>query len=162
LKTFSIIISSMLVFNFVPAFAVSGRDYHFNDSSSNALVQQAWASLSAQDLDAVKAYVGEADRIYAAKAKAMQMSLRAYPSGSKAHISQYWALNDVGTAWFILGEAYRDAGKKELAAQAYRKVIKEYSFAQCWDAKGWFWNPTEIAQQKLTGLDLDWGFSGES
>ena len=74
-------------------------------------------------------------------------ALKTIPGGNKDNIFQYWALNDVGTALFILGEAYRNAGQYEEAAQAYKKLINEYFYAQCWDPKGWFWKPAEAAEK---------------
>jgi tetratricopeptide (TPR) repeat protein len=79
----------------------------------------------------------------------MQEGLKDYPGGGNDHIFQYWALNDVGTALLILGEACQKAGQYEEAAQAYKELINEYFYAQCWDTKGWFWKPAEVAQKKL-------------
>ena len=42
----------------------------------------------------------------------MQNSLTEYPWESKDKIFGYWALNDVGTALYIQGEALRKAGKE--------------------------------------------------
>ncbi len=127
----------------------SGVNLDFGDYSSTQLVQKAWASMAANDLNAVEAYVNKIMELYSAKAKDMQASLKEYPYESKEKTNSYWALNDVGTALFVLGEAYRQAGKKEEAADAYKKLIDEYFYAQCWDPKGWFWKPAEAAQQKL-------------
>ena len=135
------------------AMAEAGVDLDFGDNSSNVLVQKAWASLAANDLNAVVAYVNKTVSSYGPKAKEMQASLKEYPWESKEKTMSYWALNDVGTGLFILGEAYRNAGKKEDAAQTYKKLIDEYFYAQCWDPQGWFWKPAEAAQQKLGELD---------
>jgi len=132
----------------------SGSKLDFGDYTSTTLAQKAWGSLAAKDLKAVEVYVNKADELYAKKAKEMQMGLKDYASGDNKNIFKYWALNDVGTAWFILGQAYQDAGKKEQATQAYKKVVNEYSFAQCWDPKGWFWKPSEAAQKKLAELGV--------
>ncbi|MBF0511022.1 MAG: tetratricopeptide repeat protein [Candidatus Omnitrophica bacterium] len=131
----------------------AGVNWNFGDYSSNQLVQKAWASLAANDLEAVKAYVNKTLELYEAKAKEMQASLKEYAWESKEKTFSYWALNDVGTAEFILGEAYQNAGKKDDAAAAYKKVINDFHFAQCWDPNGWFWKPAEAAQQKLAELD---------
>lgn len=127
----------------------SGVNLDFGDYSSGQLVQKAWAALAANDINAVTAYVNKATELYGVKAKDMQSSLKEYPWESKEKTFSYWALNDVGTALFVLGEANRNAGKKEEAAQAYKKLIDEYFYAQCWDPQGWFWKPAETAQQKL-------------
>ena len=127
----------------------SGVNLDFGDYSSSQLVQKAWAALTANDINAVTAYVNKTLELYAVKAKEMQASLTEYPYESKEKTFSYWALNDVGTALFVLGEANRQAGKKEEATAAYKQLIDEYFYAQCWDPQGWFWKPAEAAQQKL-------------
>ncbi len=131
----------------------AGVNLDFGDYSSSQLVQKAWSALAAKDINAVTAYVGKAMELYAPKAKEMQASLKEYPWESKEKTMSYWALNDVGTSLFILGEAYRTSGKKEEAADTYKKLIDDYFYAQCWDPNGWFWKPAEAAQQKLGELD---------
>ena len=149
------VLSVLLAVNVAPVFAAAPvRNFDLNDESSSALVQKAWSSLKAKDLEAVEAYVNKTDKFYSVKARAMQASLQTYATGSNEKIFKYWALNDVGTAWFILGQAYQNAGKDQQAAKAYNKVIKDYSFAQCWDPHGFFWNPTEAAQQRLADLNV--------
>lgn len=131
------------------------------DNSSNYLVQKAWSSLAARDFDAAASYANKAIELYAPRAREMQASLTAYPSGGKEQIFEYWALNDVGAAFFILGEAYRNAGQPQEALKTYQKIIDEYSYAQCWDPQGWFWKPASVAQDRLdvaaAGEDVDFG-----
>jgi len=138
-----------------------GAKFDFGNYTSSALVQKAWASLAVNDLEAVKSYVNEINALYARKAKEMQMTLFDYVSGSNDQIFKYWALNDVGTAEFILGKAYHIAGKDREAAQAFQAVINDYYFAQCWDPRGWFWKPASAAKDALdlikAGVDLDFG-----
>ena len=131
----------------------AGVNLDFGDYSSQQLVQKAWGALAANDLSAVVSYANKAIELYAPKASEMQGSLKEYPWESKEKTMSFWALNDVGTALFILGEAYRNAGKKDEAMQTYKKLIDEYFYAQCWDPAGWFWKPAEAAQQKLGELD---------
>ena len=135
------------------AMIAAGVNWNFGDYSSSQLVQKAWAALAANDLKAVEAYVNKTLELYEGKAKTMQASLKEYAWESKEKTFSYWALNDVGTALFISGEAYQNAGKKEDAAQAYKRIINEFHYAQCWDPNGWFWKPAEAAQQKLAELD---------
>ncbi len=135
------------------AMIASGANWDFGDYSSSTLIQKAWAALAANDVKGVEAYVNKTLELYAGKAKDMQASLKEYPWESKEKTFSYWALNDVGTGLFILGEAYQNAGKKDQAASAYKRVINEFFYAQCWDPGGWFWKPSEAAQQKLGEMD---------
>jgi len=135
------------------AMVAAGVNWDFGDYSSSTLVQKAWAALAANDVKGVEAYVNKAVDLYAGKAKDMQASLKEYPWESKEKTMSYWALNDVGTALFILGESYQNAGRKDDATKAYKRVINEFFYAQCWDPGGWFWKPSEAAQQKLGEMD---------
>ncbi len=161
MKILGIVLSCLLVAGFVPAFGATARSFDFTDETSNVLVQKAWGGLTAKDLEAVEAYVNKVDQIYASKAATMQASLQDYASGSNEQIFKYWALNDVSTAWFILGKAYRNAGKKDEAIKAYTKVINDFSYGQCWDVKGWFWKPAQAAKEEIamiqSGSNVDFG-----
>ncbi|HOY09556.1 MAG TPA: tetratricopeptide repeat protein [Candidatus Omnitrophota bacterium] len=131
----------------------SGSNLDFGDYTSMTLTVKAWEALGNKDLDSVVAYTNKCLELYEAKAKEMQESMTEYAWESKDKIFSYWALNDVGTCYFIRGEAYLNAGKKEEAKKNFKKLVDEYYFSQCWDPKGWFWKPAEGAQQKLEALE---------
>lgn len=131
----------------------SGANVDFDDMSSSALVQKSWSALAANDVVAVENYVNKILEKYAGAAKDMQENLDSYVTESHEKTASYWALNDVGTALFILGEAYNNAGRKEEAAKVYQRIVDSYFFAQTWDPKGWFWKPAEAAQKKLIELE---------
>lgn len=131
----------------------SGSDVDFGDYTSMTLTVKAWDALAKDDLEGVKTYTNKCIDLYGKKAKEMQDSMTEYAWESKDKIFSYWALNDVGTCYFILGESYRKAGKTDEAKEAYKKVIDDYFYAQCWDPQGWFWKPSEGAQQKLDEIN---------
>jgi tetratricopeptide (TPR) repeat protein len=130
----------------------SGTNLDFGDYTSSFMTTQAWKALEAGDLASVNAYTDKVLDLYGSKAKEMQGSLTEYPWESKDKIFSYWALNDVGTALFIKGEAYKKAGKAKEAKDSYKKLVDDYFYSQCWDPKGWFWKPAEAAQQALDEL----------
>ncbi|MBF0522143.1 MAG: tetratricopeptide repeat protein [Candidatus Omnitrophica bacterium] len=131
----------------------SGVAVDFGNYSSSYLVGQAWKALTENDLDRVLIFTDKTIEMYATKAKEMQASLKEYAWESKDKIQSYWALNDVGTALYIKGEAYRKAGKAAESKEAFQKLVSEFSFAQCWDPQGWFWKPAEVAQQALAAAE---------
>ena len=133
----------------------SGSNVDFGDYRSETLTVKAWEALAEKDLDAVIIYTNKCLELYEDKAKEMQESLVEYPWESKDKIFSYWALNDIGTSLFIRGEAYMNAGNNAAAKEAFKKLVDEYYFAQCWDPKGWFWKPAEAAQQKLEQLETE-------
>ncbi len=133
----------------------SGSTLDFGDYSSAFLTTQAWKALEKKDVPAVTIYVNKVLELYEPKAQTMQETLAANktPLETKDEIFSYWALNDVGTALYIKGEAMRQEGKYKEAKEAYEKLVNNYYLAQCWDPKGWFWKPADAAQQVLDNLD---------
>lgn len=127
----------------------SGSSLDFGDYSSSHLTTQAWKALNEDDFESVSIYVGKVLELYENKAKEMQTELTEYPWESKDKIFSFWALNDVGTALFIKGESMKKQGNADEAKDAYKKLVDEYFYAQCWDPNGWFWKPAEAAQQAL-------------
>ena len=72
-------------------------------------------------------------------------------SAQKQEISSNWALNDVGTCYFIMGQALEKLGRIEDAKSAYRGA-QRFPYARTWDPKGWFWSPAEGASKRLAEL----------
>lgn len=130
----------------------SGSSLDFGDYSSSYLTGQAWKALASKDIQTVVVYVDKIMELYQGKAKEMQSSLTEYPWESKDKIFTYWALNDVGTALYVKAEALKGAGKNKEAKDAYKSLVDNYFYAQCWDPNGWFWKPAEAAQQALDEL----------
>ncbi len=131
-----------------------GLDLDFGNMTSATLVSRMWASLAKPNLEEVIAYNDKMQALYGETARKMQTTMKEYAWESPEKIHSFWALNDAGTGMFILGEAYRIAGKKDEAKAAYEKVLSDYLYAQCWDTNGWFWKPAEAAQQKLIEIDI--------
>ncbi len=130
-----------------------GLDLDFGDKSSAHITKNAWEALAKKDLNSVLAYVNKNIELYGAKAREMQSGLKEFPWESQEKINSFWALNDVGTSLFILGQAYRNAGKNTEALTIFRQLTKEYGFSQCWDPQGWFWKPSEAAEQQIIELE---------
>jgi hypothetical protein len=125
----------------------------FGDHSSATLTKKAWEALAAGDADHVLAYTSKCRELYAAEAKKQQASLTEFAPAEKAHDS--WALNDVGTCMFIEGQLLEKQGKPAEAIVAYRELVDELKFCQCWDTKGWFWKPAEAAAGRIKELEFD-------
>jgi tetratricopeptide (TPR) repeat protein len=136
-------------------------EYDFGDFRSETLVTKAWGALARGDTEAVLAYTNKVLELYTGEAQKMQAALTSYPQGKKEEVFAYWAINDVATALFIQGEAYRKANMQDEAKQVYQKIVDEYSYGQCWDPQGWFWKPADAAKEKIamitTGSTIDFG-----
>jgi len=150
------IIPILLVFTLIiqPAGKALAKKYRdFGDHTSSTLVVKAWGALENGDLEGVLAYTNRCIELYWEMAQKMQGILLEYPTGTDDQIHSFWALNDVATAYFIQGEAYRTAREFEKAKEAYQMIIDRYSFGQCWDLRGWFWKPAESAQEIIVKLE---------
>lgn len=125
--------------------AAKALDY--GDYKSVTLQVKSWDALGeGRYEDAVK-YTEKCTELYAGEARQMQGSLSA--KAPKEHAHDYWALNDVGTCYFIRGEALMKLKKDDEALAAYKTLVSDFYYAQSWDPKGWFWAPADAAAQKI-------------
>ena len=121
--------------------------------SSSALVTGAWAAFERKDYAAARAAIARCQSLYGTQAAEMQSKLSALPGKEEAH--GQWALNDVGTCTFLLGKVAEAEGKNDEAMAAYRTVVDRYSYSQCWDEQGWFWQPAVAAQERIAALTIE-------
>jgi len=130
----------------------TGDFYDFGDYSSMTLIVGAWTALENKKFDVLMRYTNKCIELYAQEAQDMQNVLHKLPKGSNEYINSFWALNDVATAYFIQGEALRESAQIEAAVESYQRVIDQYSYAQCWDPRGWFWRVSDGARNRLNML----------
>jgi hypothetical protein len=135
------------------AAAAAAPALDFGDGTSETLTTKAWKSLEAGDYASVKGYTDHCIAAFKTQATQMQGTLKA--PAPKESAAQMWALNDVGTCYFIQGQADEKLGDKAGAIAAYKALSDNFSFAQCWDPKGWFWSPADAARKRLTELQFD-------
>ena len=136
--------------------AAAPAEYDFGDFSSETLTTKAWKALDAGDDAAVEAYTTKCLSLYEPQAVQQQASLTDFAPKEKTFT--YWALNDVATCYFILGKARLAQGRVKEAQDAFNTVIERFSFAQCWDPKGWFWKVAEGASDKLSTIGTPYDF----
>ena len=127
------VIAALLILGVGVVCPMVASAYNFGDYRSTTLASKAWEALKAGDIEAVLAYTNKCKDLYGEQAKKMQAALTDYVQGPKEEIFKNWALNDVGTCFFIQGEAYRKAKMIDEAKAAYQEVVANYKFAQCWD-----------------------------
>ena len=123
----------------------------YGDHTSATLQIKSWEALGeGKYADAVK-YTEKCAELYEEEARKMQASLSAKPPPDNVH--DYWALNDVGTCYFIRGEALTKLRKNAEALAAFKVVRDELYYSQAWDPKGWFWSPADAAYPKVEMLE---------
>jgi hypothetical protein len=120
--------------------------------TSEDMVQEAWKALNAGDLDQAiaqaQATIQEwsSSALYLQKMKMREQGRLIDYDGSpeeRKTVFKYWALNDVASAYFILGQALDLKKEYVKAARAFQQIVNHYFLAQVWDPKGWFWSPVE-------------------
>ncbi|EKD27556.1 MAG: Beta-glucanase [uncultured bacterium] len=130
--------------------ATLGSNIDFGDYTSQTLVAKAWEALNkSKERDAI-VYANKCIALYKADADKQQKSLSTYPAKDK--VFDYWALNDVGTSYFVLGDSYVGLSQWNEALNSYQTLINDYGYAQCWDPKGWFWKPSVSARGKVNKI----------
>ncbi|MBI4342026.1 MAG: hypothetical protein HY599_01520 [Candidatus Omnitrophica bacterium] len=88
--------------------------------------------------------------LYEEEAKKQQASLTEF--APKEKVFNYWALNDVATSHFIYGESLMAQQRYQEAKKIFDKIVNEFSFAQCWDPKGWFWKVAVASRGRLNKI----------
>ncbi len=127
-----------------------GTSYDFGDYTSQTLTTKAWEALGANDHKGVELYTKKCIELYEEEAKKQQASLTAFAPKEKAFDN--WALNDVATCHFILGESLMAQKRFGEAKEAFERVVNDFGFAQCWDPKGWFWKVAVGARGRLNKI----------
>ncbi|MBI4323540.1 MAG: tetratricopeptide repeat protein [Candidatus Omnitrophica bacterium] len=127
-----------------------GTPYDFGDYKSETLVKKAWGALDKSDHRGVELYVKKCIELYEADAKRQQASLSGFPPKEK--VFEHWALNDVATCYFVLGESLIAQKRYQEARAAFERVINDFGYAQCWDARGWFWKVAVGARDRLNKI----------
>lgn len=72
-------------------------------------------------------------------------------NAKKEEIFSYASLNDVGTAYFIMAISLEELGRVDEAKAAYEGAIS-LPYARCWDPKGWFWSPSQVAKENMAKM----------
>ena len=140
---------SLVPLSFAGAPTEEGLDY--GDYKSVTLQVKSWNALGEGKYEDALKYTEKCAELYEERAREMQASLSAKPSSDV--VNEYWALNDVGTCYYIKGEALIKLDKKTEAMAAFKIVRDELYYSQAWDPKGWYWSPSDAAYPKIEMLE---------
>ncbi|NNF40529.1 MAG: beta-glucanase precursor [Woeseiaceae bacterium] len=127
------------------------RVLDYGDFTSVTLMVKAWEALGEGAYADAVSYTEKCTELYEERARTMQASLSEKPSADI--VNDYWALNDVGTCYFIRGEALMKLQRDAEAIAAYKVVRDELYYAQAWDPKGWHWSPSDAAYPRVAMLE---------
>jgi beta-glucuronidase len=119
--------------------------------SPKDMIVRAWEAWGVKNYEKTFYWTDKCIGEYSEEAKKEQAFLSDFPPTEI--IDQYEALNAVGTSFFIQGETYLSQGKMEEAKNAFGIAIKDYSFAQNWDPRGWYWSVEEKSQASIDKME---------
>ncbi len=128
------------------------READIAQPSSTDLTTKAWIAHGRNDIEATNKYTQECIDLYKDKAEKEQASLTALPKNKK-EIEAVRELNDVAACYFIQAESLLRQKKIDEAKKILQLIIDKYSFAQGWDARGWFWSIELAARQTLKKIE---------
>ncbi len=141
--------------------AVAG-EVDFGDYTSETLTTNAWRAMDRGDYATAVIYTDKCIELYEEEALKMQADIHlkrqtqdVKRKQTNQEVFNNWALNDVGTSYFIKGEALVNMGKEEEAVEAYKVVMNQLYYAKTYDPQGWFWSPAEGAKKKVVMLSQD-------
>lgn len=118
------------------------------------LVASARKAKDEGDFNRVYGYVAQAIERFSGAARAEQKGLKEFPPPEQ--MNNFEDLNNVAQCQFIKAEALKKEGKKDEAIAAFKVVVADYSFAQAWDPRGWYYKLAETAQEaidRMQGID---------
>ncbi len=142
--------------------AVNRRTVAILYGNSEEMIGHAWGALEGRRMDeaieqakaTIQEWAGWAQKLEEQKQRSEGRLMEYEGTAQSQHaICAYWALNDVGGAYFILGKALDSQGRYDEAAQAFRQVAMHYPLAQVWDPHGWFWSPMEAIASDFVSHD---------
>lgn len=152
LRTSVILLGSLAMVSAQDAPAAAALD--FGDFSSGTITTKAWQASDAKNFDAALGYASKCIEMFGAQAVEQQKALPA-PLTEKEQIFAQWALNDVGTCYFIKGQVLEKQGKTKEAIESYKYLVDNLGYAQTWDTNGWFWKPAGAASERIKALEFD-------
>jgi hypothetical protein len=146
-----------------PRSPVTDKSGECKGDTSEVLNQAAWAASDAKNWDkaitcaelVVGRWSSQASTQQSAKNDGAECLYSPDPDDNAAVDSfwkSYWAVNDVATAWFIIGISRQGKGENDGAATAYRTVIDKYGCGYAYDLRGWFWRVADAAQERLDAM----------
>ena len=107
------------------------------------------------EFDKVYEYVNTVMERFGAEAKKEEASLKDFPPTEQ--MQNYEVLGHVAECQFIKAEALKKQGKTKEAMEAFGVIISDFSYAQAWDPRGWYYKLAHVAQDgidRLMGKDV--------
>lgn len=124
--------------------------------SVDELLRMAWVDSSKANYTQLEAIVSEILLRHEQEAIGQSATLKDFPPRDK--VENYKTMSHVATALFIQAEAWMHQGRNDEAVDGFKRIIKQFPFAQSWDAsRGSYWS---IAEKSQNSIDRIHGVEG--
>ncbi len=140
----------MNIYSFITTLALAGVTIHTSAQEAWEVTGKAWEALAAKDWGKVETLANRSARTWGDKAKERNDNLSTVPNGEAA--KGFASLNELATVTWLKGEALRLKGDHDGAMAAYYTLLADYNYGQCWDKKGWWWQPATAARDRIDQL----------
>ena len=120
------------------------------DGASNVLRNHAHDLFEGKDFVSTIIYADKCIRSYGESALMQQKELTKYPEPK--HIQRYWALNDVGTCYYLAGLANAALGDRQKATERFNYIKENLPYASMWDSKGGYIPLTSLVDQSIKDM----------
>ena len=127
------------------------NEFVCGDYPGCVLQVRAWDALGAGEHEVAVRFADACARLDEDEARRQQGSLSAKPSDDD--VMKYGVLNNVGTCYFIKGEALAKLDKTAEALSAFKAVVNDFSYAKAWDPQGWYWTVADAANESIAKLE---------
>lgn len=171
LRNTSLIITAGMLMLAAPRNAAAADDKSPGDSER--MTEQAWNAYNNADNESAIQKAELCIKEFRRTADALQQALKdkkeTFPpvgeipeEPQKRAVFNHGPLNDVATCYFLVGEAHLklaeglkgDAKTEHLKkARAAYEAAAKYTYARTWDPKGWFWDPSAKANERLEEME---------
>jgi cellulose synthase/poly-beta-1,6-N-acetylglucosamine synthase-like glycosyltransferase len=121
--------------------------------SPEDLMSSAWDFVDRQDYGNSIGYALKVTNLYASEAGLQQELLRnKVDSRTKNNYDKYWALDAVGSAYFLIGKAYYEQNDKENSKKFFDMVTSQYEDSYIRDRDGKYWRISESIRKLFPDL----------
>jgi beta-glucuronidase len=136
---------------FVPEVYASNTAKPAAGQSLDAMLRECWAASNKDDYGQLETAVKAILAQYEQQAMSLSSSLSAFPARDK--MADYQIMNSVATAQFVQAEAVMKQGRSDDAVKAFTQLMKDYPYAQSWDAsRGSYWSIREKSQESINSI----------
>ncbi len=130
------------------------RRHFISRDSSEHFIAEAWDRLLNYDYIGARKTAQRCIAIYYDEAIRQQEAYSSlpHPPRTKEEIMRFWALNDVATAYYIIGRSWYEINMKPEAKEAFDVILEKFPNSHVMDTTGRYWKLTDAVKKIFPDL----------